>query len=216
VYDIDVTSSGLPFLVMELLEGRSLEAEMRVRGAAAPARAAQLLLPVCDLLAEAHASALVHRDIKPANIFLHRDRAGETVKVVDFGLAKFLQGPTRAAADDLSGSGEVAGTAAYVAPERWRNEPYDGKCDIYALGVVLYRLLTARLPFRSVDAGLRRVSSPSLRRHRPELEAAIDEVAQAALELDPVRRPDAVELGRRLSAAAGVGIDAALHRHLAR
>ena len=115
------------------------------------------------LLAEAHAAGLVHRDLKPANIFLHQHRHGETVKVVDFGLAKRVG--MEHSSDDVTAAGQLAGTASYMAPERWHHEPYDGKSDIWSLGVILFLVWTGRLPFPSVAAMLAAafvVSGPAL------------------------------------------------------
>ena len=106
VFDCDVTSAGLPFLVMELLQGRSLDAEL-AQGPLSPRRVGEILVPVCDVLIEAHSAGIIHRDLKPANIFLHRHPQGETVKVVDFGLAKMVEG----AGEDGRRAADPRGTA---------------------------------------------------------------------------------------------------------
>ncbi|MEA2198653.1 MAG: eukaryotic-like serine/threonine-protein kinase, partial [Solirubrobacteraceae bacterium] len=137
VYDTGV-DAGTHFIVMELVEGRSLEAVLREHGPIAPERAASIASRVADALAAAHAQGIVHRDIKPANVMLAKDGS---VKVLDFGIAR------AAGASTLTQSASVIGTAAYMSPEQAIGEPADERSDIYALGCVLYALLTGHPPF---------------------------------------------------------------------
>ncbi len=125
VVDFGVTETGVAFLVMELLEGRTLEHELQESGALSPARAIAVLAPVCGAVAEAHRAGVLHRDIKPANIFLHLAAGTEVPKIVDFGVAK-LAGEA-AFARSLTLDTALLGTPAYMAPERFHYEPYGAR-----------------------------------------------------------------------------------------
>ena len=205
VMDFGVTAGGAPFLVMELLDGRSLDAEI-ARAAPMPAlRCAELLVPLCAVLAEAHQVGILHRDIKPANVFLHRSRVGETVKILDFGIAKLVD-----AGQSLTVEGGIVGTPAYMAPERFRGGVLDGKADVYSLGVLLYQMLSGRLPFDSPDADLLAVAMMHLNQAPPPLPAdippAVADIVRAALAKDPAERPGALDLGLALARATGMTV----------
>jgi serine/threonine-protein kinase len=133
------------FIAMELLEGRSLEHEIRA-GQFAPARAVLIAAQICESLAEAHRAGIVHRDLKPNNILLI-DRAGnpDFVKVCDFGIARQYEGGS--AKSGLTTEGLVYGTPSYMSPEQLRGTPLDGRSDVYALGVILYEMMTSNPPF---------------------------------------------------------------------
>jgi len=136
VHEIDEVN-GQAFIVMEYVPGQDLAARIAV-GPLAPAEALQIAREIGEALRAAHAAGIVHRDIKPRNIRLMPDGH---VKIVDFGLAKL------AGAEELTRSGAVAGTPAYMAPEQARGSPVDGRCDLWALGVVLYEMLSGHPPF---------------------------------------------------------------------
>ncbi len=146
VHDFGVAEDGNAYLAMEFLKGRPLDAVLASSGALGTERAVHIAKQVCKSLEEAHEHGIVHRDLKPANIFLV-DMAGERdyVKVLDFGLAKLVEGSETA--ESLTGSGMVVGTPAYMSPEQVNGDDLDGRSDIYALGVVLYQMLSRRLPF---------------------------------------------------------------------
>jgi serine/threonine protein kinase/CheY-like chemotaxis protein len=209
--DFGVTPGGVAFLVMELLEGRSLLDELREHGTLSPSRCAEILIPVCDVLAESHRSAIIHRDVKPSNIFLQRTGRGEVPKVLDFGIAKMAD---VAVGQNLTMEGTVLGTPAYMAPERFRTRPYDGKSDVYSLGVMLYQMLAGRLPFTAegVDPmalvwAHQSEAPPPLREVKPGLSAAVEAVVMQALRKDPEQRPTAEELARNLARAVGHGAE---------
>ena len=143
VIDFGETDDGRLFLVMELVEGTSLRELLEAEGPAPTTRACHIALGTLGALGEAHAHGVVHRDIKPENILLKPQREDpELVKVLDFGLAYFLDAPRR----DGQRSATF-GTPAYMSPEQIRADPLDGRCDIYALGVVFFELLTGANPF---------------------------------------------------------------------
>lgn len=143
IFDFGRTDDGMLYLVMEYLKGKDLAQLMHTRGALPVARVVDLMLGVLGALGEAHARGVVHRDLKPENIIIEQLRGGaDLVKVVDFGLAQ-IRGvePAEAA------RGLVAGTPDYMAPEQARGLEVDGRGDLYSLGVVLFELVTGRLPF---------------------------------------------------------------------
>ena len=157
VEDLDATEDGRPFIVMEYVDGRSLRELVRSDGPQPLARAVSVARQVCAALAAAHALGITHRDIKPDNILLGRGPDGaEHVKVLDFGIAKVREAsegagegytPTR--------TGMIVGTPQYISPEQAmgkRGDEVDGRADLYSLGVVLYEMVTGRLPFQADTA----------------------------------------------------------------
>ncbi|MBI4852047.1 MAG: protein kinase [Acidobacteria bacterium] len=152
VLDSGISDDGIAYLVMELLKGQTLKNEILGKRRLSLKRSIEILLPVCDVLEKAHQAGVVHRDIKPDNIFLHEDEKGEIVKVVDFGIAKIID--MIDVSGNLTNTGGLIGTPAYMAPERLTNQPYDGRSDIYSLGVMFYQMLSGHLPFSSPDNNL--------------------------------------------------------------
>jgi hypothetical protein len=206
VLDFGIAAESIAYLVMEFLEGRTLADEMRSAGRMTPARCAEILVPVCEVLAAAHAQGIVHRDIKPGNIFLHRDRTGEVVKVIDFGIAKLVGEPTDAIARPGTATGLLVGTPIYIAPERFAGSVYDGAVDVYAVGVTLYEMLSGVLPFAAapnawVRAMVHMLEPPtSLRTFDASIPDALDALVRRALARDPHDRPSANDLGLLLDA----------------
>jgi len=206
VLDFGTTGEGVAFLVMELLEGRTLDHELEEKGAMPPARAVAVLAPVCGALAEAHRSGVLHRDIKPSNIFLHRGPDGEHPKILDFGVAKLAGDAVFARSLTLDST--LLGTPAYMAPERFRYEAYGPASDVYSMGMTLYHTLAGRLPFASgsddplavvaVHAG---EPPPPLREANPAVGAELEAVVNAMLAREPAHRPSASALEERLRRA---------------
>ena len=175
VFDFGVLPSGLAYLCMELLRGENLDDELREKGRLSVARAVEVLIPVCACLAAAHEGNVIHRDIKPANVFLHRPSADvEVVKVLDFGVAKLLDTSAEATRD------AIAGSPAYMAPERLRGRRYDGRSDVYAVGIMLYELLTGEVPFRSENPDIMAVALMQLRETAVPPTQVVDELPPVA------------------------------------
>jgi serine/threonine-protein kinase len=151
VDDFDYTDDGRPFIVMELVEGKNISEILHEEGPLRAPRAVRIATQAARALGVAHKLGIVHRDIKPGNIILTTDEQGqETAKVLDFGIAKLLE----TAGDVKPGmtmTGMMVGTPLYMSPEQFMGkkagEDIDGRTDIYSLGVVLYQMVTARLPF---------------------------------------------------------------------
>jgi len=142
VFDFGLLDDGAPYIVMELLEGRELSEELQREARLPWARVADLALQVCDALAKVHRAGVVHRDLKPENLFLvDRPEGEDFVKILDFGLAKVSGGAS------LSRAGMAIGTPSYMSPEQCAGEATDASTDVYALGCVLYELLSGRPPF---------------------------------------------------------------------
>jgi tRNA A-37 threonylcarbamoyl transferase component Bud32 len=205
VLDFDLSAGSLAYLVMELLEGRSLAQQLRAEGKLTPARAAEIASAVCDALAQAHAAGIVHRDIKPSNVFLHGTNGDQVVKVIDFGIAKLTDAAEVPGADAPTLTGMFLGTPAYMAPERVFDLPYDGRADVYAVGVMIYEMVSGRLPFERTGGGhlsLMRMhavqEAPPLSAVVPDAHPTLDMAVKRALAKDPDNRPTAAELGAML------------------
>ena len=204
VLDFDVSGGSLAYLVMELLQGHSLADELRASRTLPPRRVVQIAAAVYAALAAAHDAGIVHRDIKPSNVFLHQGRGEEQVKVIDFGIAKLLDGESEALAK-VTLAGTLVGTPAYMAPERLLSAEYDGRADVYSAGVMMYEMLSGRLPFESRGgeywsvARMHLVESPPplgsvARGVPPELQAIVDR----AMVKEPEHRPTAAEVAAAL------------------
>jgi hypothetical protein len=177
--------AGRPYIVMELMPGRTLQDLVAEQGPMEPAAAIAHVLDVIDGLQEAHRLGFIHRDVKPSNCFL--DAQGR-VKVGDFGLAKSL-----VRSENLTRTGSFLGTLLFAAPEQIKGEPVDAQTDVYAVAATLYYLLTGRAPFDGGDAAAtlaRTVSEPAppMRSVRPELDPGLDAVVLRGLERDRARR----------------------------
>ncbi|MBA3458460.1 MAG: serine/threonine protein kinase [Deltaproteobacteria bacterium] len=144
--------AGVLFLVMEKVAGDTLGQRIRTEGTLHPRQALVITRQILDGMAHAHAQGLVHRDLKPDNVILVNMGGWECAKVIDFGLVKLL-GDAAAAfgANALTSTGLVFGTPAYMAPEQALGRLVDGRADVYATGVMLFEMLTGRMPFRDPD-----------------------------------------------------------------
>ncbi|MCX4670081.1 bifunctional serine/threonine-protein kinase/ABC transporter substrate-binding protein [Streptomyces sp. NBC_01381] len=198
------TDDGTPYLVMALVQGRSLDQVLRESVRVPVADALRWAADICRALDAAHSAGVVHRDIKPGNVMITPDG---TAKVVDFGIATFME---RVAGDSrLTQTGQLPfGSVPYLAPERFRQEPGDGRTDLYALGCVLYELLIGRPPFTGSAAGVmyNHVNDAPLRPSaaRGEVTRPVERLVLDLLAKDPEDRPaDAATALERVLAAAG-------------
>jgi serine/threonine-protein kinase len=152
VEDADYTEDDQPFVVMEYVDGQSLGQKLKREGPLAPELALQIAAQTCSALSAAHQKGIVHRDIKPANLLLAKNADGsETVKIIDFGIAKVREEAGLGFTGMMTGTtGFFVGTPGYASPEQAlgiRGSDLDGRTDLYSLGLVLYEMLTGRLPF---------------------------------------------------------------------
>ncbi|GMV19387.1 MAG: serine/threonine protein kinase [Polyangiaceae bacterium] len=195
VHDFARSEDGAAYLVMDLLEGETLEARLQRLGTLPWVEARRIVLEVGDALACAHEAGLLHRDIKPANVFLSRTREGERAVLLDFGLAKPLG---ESAKSRMTTSGLVAGTPLYMSPEQARGEHLDVRSDVYGLAVVAYEMIAGVPPFfdktvAEVYARLLRETAPRLGQVAPgSCPAALDAILTRALSPAPAERPASV------------------------
>lgn len=214
IYDFGVLANGGAYLVMELIEGRSLREEMRLQvarsGQMRPERAARILAQVCAGIEAAHRQAIVHRDLKPDNIMIETGAAppwgSERVLVLDFGIAKLKdrEQPLLCITDENT----IVGTPNYISPEQCGGQAVDARSDIYSLGIILYEMLTGQTPFAGHGTSavlLRHIQEPPLppSRLRQDLSAELEHVVLRALSKNPERRfASASQFAEQLIAAA--------------
>jgi len=192
---------GMPFLVMELVEGRSLDQVIKSSGSIQPARSVAIITQVLSALGFAHENGIVHRDIKPSNIMVLQD---DRVKVADFGIA-------RIEASEFTIVGDLLGTPAYMAPEQLSGGPIDHRTDLFAAGVILFEMLTGVKPFRGksiteIMSLMEKRGPEDIRALNPAVPEALKRVIAKSVAFDPAQRyPDAATFAR----AAGDALPAA-------
>src|SRR5437588_5623997 len=182
IYDLGV-HEATPYLVMEFLEGESLDAFIRSGRAISLEEKLNIIIQVCNALAYAHEQKIVHRDIKPANVMVLKDG---TVKLVDFGIARIGE-------EHVTRAGQLLGSIQYMSPEQIQDAPVDLRTDIFSTGVSLYQLLTYQLPFEGKDAGetlLKIIHDPPppLGRFLPAYPPELDDIMQRVLAKNPDER----------------------------
>jgi serine/threonine-protein kinase len=203
VTEVGTLESGTPYMVMEYLEGEDLDTFLRQKGRLPVDQTVGLMIQTCEVVAQAHKLGIVHRDLKPANLFcVSRPDGTVSIKVLDFGISKLMS-------EKLTNVRCIVGSPAYMSPEQIQSpSTVDQRADIWALGVVLYELLTGAVPFvaRTLPAMLTHIAtqpSPSVRAVRPDVPALLDAIIQRCLEKDPQQRyRTATELARALGAFA--------------
>lgn len=204
---------GRVYIIMELLEGRSLSDELDAEGSLTVHRTLTILMKLCAGLSAVHAAGVIHRDIKPENIFLVRRGADpDFVKVVDFGIARAIEGDTLGTAGQ---AGRVFGTAAYISPEAATGDEVDDRSDIYSLGVLAYQMLTGELPFNSETPSamlMQHVHDPAphiqTRKGGGHVPPEVAEVVMRSLSKEPAQRPQT--LAELVEALAEAGAQAGL------
>lgn len=210
IYDFGVTSDGLVYLVMELVEGQSLREIIKQQGPLTPSAAAEVISQVCAALDEAHRQHIVHRDLKPDNIVVKPMLNGLRVKVLDFGIAKLRD----LTAGNLTQTGSVMGTPHYMSPEQCLGEELDSRSDVYSLGIVLYEMLVGVVPFNSPTSTAVVVqhvnqTPPSLRTMNLSISPAVEAVVLHALAKKREDRPQsATALANEMTTAVSSGLSA--------
>src|SRR6202165_2901512 len=148
VTDFGVVRGTMPFLVMEFVQGESLQDIMANEGAMPPMRAFELIQPICAGIAAAHRQKIIHRDLKPLNVMIQEGvPVSEGAKLLDFGLDKIKSGAVLESFIAAQTTG-LMGSPFYMAPEQWSDDPPDARADIYSLGVMLYQMLAGDVPFK--------------------------------------------------------------------
>ncbi len=207
ITDFNITPDGLAYLVMDLVEGRSLREIIKKEGALGQIRTVKLIGQVCDAVAAAHRKGIIHRDLKPDNIMVEStdDTDDEIVHVLDFGIAKLSQNP--AYSENITVGGAILGSPYYMSPEQCDGRQLDTRSDIYSLGIILYEMLTGKVPFRAQTPwGLVKMhcsATPQpLKLHRPDINPQLEQAVLKALLKDPNdRQQTATELKRELEVA---------------
>lgn len=198
VHDISRPDDGLLFMVMEYLEGTDLKTHLASHGRLPTDEAITYVLQACEAIAEAHEKEIVHRDIKPANLFLTRKpkTGAPLVKVLDFGISKQLN---PAPGSDLTKTGAMLGSPLYMSPEQMTHaRNVDARTDIWSLGVVLYELVTGKVPFEGetltqVVHSVMNVAPKPIRAHVPDVSPSLEAVIQRCLAKNPEGRYPNVE-----------------------
>lgn len=196
IHDFGVAAENRAFLVMELLNGVDLRAELTQKQRLPAARVVEVLRGVCAALEAAHQSGLMHRDIKPENIFLARTAGTEIPKVLDFGVAKFVSTSAATQSMNETGVGQLVGTLRYMSPEQLRGELAATSWDLWALAVVAYEMLAGKYPFEGATTAEWQVAVTTGRftpvaRHVPTAPPAWQEFFGRALAVEQERRPAA-------------------------
>jgi serine/threonine-protein kinase len=213
VIDVGTSELGAPYMVMELLDGNNLEEELLRRGTIPVPEAVLYVLEAVEALAEAHAAGIVHRDLKPANLFVARraDRS-RLLKVLDFGISKSMMESHHPGDMSLTKTGVIIGSPLYMSPEQMRStKDADTLSDIWALGAILFQLVTGRPPYEGetipeLCAKLFSEDAPPPSTVRAGLPGSLDAVIHRALARDPARRYQSVaELGAALLEFAPAG-----------
>ncbi len=203
VTDVGTLDSGAPYMVMEYLEGADLSRVVQATGSISIEESVHFVLQACEAIAEAHSLGIIHRDLKPQNLFVTRRVDGKPlIKVLDFGISKTLDSQ---AGLSLTRTSSIMGSPLYMSPEQMRSSKnVDQRSDIWALGVILYELLTGRVPFEAEaipELCLKVVQDPvePPKKLRPEISEGLSAVVVKCLEKEPNHRFDNVaELGAAL------------------
>ena len=205
------TPDGRPFLVMQYVQGRSIEERLAAEGPLAVPEARRVLGAVAEALAAAHRQGIVHRDLRPSNVLVE-DETGR-VLLTDFGLAAVLDSG-RVAAQRITRTGQVVGDIHSMSPEQIRGEKVTGRADVYQVGVLAYHMLTGEGPFgdgppaRLMAAHLEE-EPRDLTQLRMTIDPALSALVRPCLAKEARRRPTAADLARRLTEPEGTGPDAA-------
>jgi serine/threonine protein kinase len=211
VLDAGVCATQGPYVVMEMLEGRTLDGILAARRRLSIHDTVQVGRQVCEAIAHAHHRGVIHRDIKPSNVFIARNELGEeTVKLIDLGVAAVAEEQLEHLDPKLTTAHEVLGTPEYMAPEQLWGRAIDARTDVYAIGMSLFECVTGEVPYQGrYPEVLVQVSNaktpPDVRQRRADIPPALALVIETALETDASSRfQSATELARALLAASGL------------
>lgn len=188
IYDVG-QDKDLHYLVMEMVEGQNLKERIKELGKIPLGQAVEIAVQICDALEHAHKHKIIHCDIKPHNIIITKDGKA---KVTDFGIARAVTTAT------ITHTGSIMGSVHYFSPEQAKGEIADEKSDIYSVGVVLYEMMTGRLPFEGespISVALKKINSDAVPPHEvnPEIGEALEKVIQRAMDRNPLKRYDSVQ-----------------------
>ncbi len=195
VYEFGETPEGVLFMAMEFIEGNTLDEYLIHTAPLNVMRCMEILRPLCDALDTAHKRNILHRDLKPANVLISKDKKGkEAIKLVDFGLVKLMQPDSEiTAGSNLTAMGEACGTPYYMSPEQVIGQPLGSTADIYALGIITYQMLTAKMPVESTN--VRQILAIKINQDPPPpsqkfpfIPKILDPIIQKALARDPRKR----------------------------
>lgn len=227
VYDLRTASDGMIYMVMEYVEGHTLDAELKARGHFTPGEAVAVLEPIMSVLNAAHAMGVVHRDLKPENIMIGKATTGNepNVKLLDLGIAKLREvaGGDAGKSTALTVAGQMLGTPYYMSPEQWGelprdgNSEIDGRADIYSLGLVFYEMIAGRRPYSALTLlELRKEHVSTVPRHLAEVMPGVprgfSEVIARAMAKDRSDRPATTgELATELKAALAASDNGSAH-----
>lgn len=191
IFEFRKSQEGWTYIVMERLVGPTFSELRRAGKFASPERVVEVVREACETVAAAHERKIVHRDLKPSNLVLHRiDRERSCVKILDFGIAKFMSGNS---GEGLTATGEMVGTLLYMAPEQTRGKRVSPATDVYSLGVILFEALAGRLPFQARTAPelvWMQASSPApaVSTFRPDISDDLDDLVARCLAKRPENR----------------------------
>ena len=233
VTDYGILNGTTPYLVMEFVEGRSLHEMLTQQKRLSPVESVRIMLAICAGVGAAHRQGIVHRDLKPLNIMLRPgEPPGESLKVLDFGLAKIKSGDLLGSLVAVQTQG-MMGSPFYMAPEQWHDDDeIDIRADIYSLGVILYQMLAGDVPFKGKSIPVimnmhLNTGAPSLAERGVDVPEALQSAVSHALEKEPAKRPQTVEefaaelhtalqsLGEDVSPAREVGMQTVQIAHTA-
>jgi serine/threonine-protein kinase len=208
IYDFGQDVDGTFFIAMEFVEGKSLREVIHAEAPLPPRRALAIASQVAASLTDAHSHNIIHRDLKPDNVMLQtRGRQKDVARVLDFGIAK-LRDEGRATQAAMTQAGDMLGTPQYMAPEQIKAEQIDGRTDVYALGCMLYEMITGRMPFEGTTVLailskhlMENPTAPSQRRPELGIPPAIDHLIMTAIAKDRDQRPPTMEIyGEQIAA----------------
>jgi len=198
VLDFGVTSKNIPFLVMDLIEGNSLQSDIRDKGPLSFNRFLNIFIQCCDALSHAHKRGVIHRDLKPSNMLLTvKDDGSDFIKIVDFGIAKVVANDG-GITQELTRTGDIVGSPLFMSPEQCMGNHLDSRSDVYSIGCVMYNTITGHLPFmgqNAVQTIFKQLNEMPVRPKnlRPDVPDSIEMLIFKSIQKDPAGRYSSME-----------------------